>query len=149
MPGPEFSLQRWQLEIRSMCNRRNIRRWSFLFAVATLSTCGGETEPEVVDLSGSYLLLNAQLDGQPPLFPPLVEGTLVLTQTTFDLFVESVVPGIEPFDVSGTYSIDDGRWLQESDGEQVEGTYAVNGTQLTVDTTLGGQHMVSVWEKQG
>lgn len=127
-----------------------VRSWLFLLLLsAPLTGCSDSTQPNTEDLVGTYDLLSVQIVGQPALFPPAVEGTLELTETTFSLRVETVLPGVEDIDVNGTYEAQGGQWSQTSDGTTNVGSYELDGSELMIDTVLNEQNIITVWEKRG
>lgn len=120
---------------------------SLAAALALTGACGDDGTGPSVDLSGSYQLQSVTFPGQQPLTPPAAEGTLVLTQTTYN--VNITIAGNPPQQVSdqGTYSTSGSTWTQESsvNGSQAVGNFTLSGNQLTVNTTLQGLPVVSVW----
>ena len=131
-----------------MRGRRSVHSWwFFLLLLAPLTGCSDSNGPDMLDLVGTYVLQSLQIVGSPAIFPPAVDGTLVLTETTFSLSVDTVLPGAETIEVSGTYEAEGGEWSQTSDGIQNVGSYEFDGSELTIDTVLNEQDIITVWVK--
>lgn len=124
-------------------------------------SCDDEGPTNVVpppDLSGTYDL-SSFTQGGVTLNPPVVNGTIVVTETSR---TGSVATGTYALDITtpagqvidnGTYSIDtsDDSWSQDSStqGFQSVGTYSLVGSTLTVEVTApAAAANTSVWQKQ-
>jgi hypothetical protein len=124
-----------------------------LFAVVALFACGdddpaGTEEP---DLAGTYQLVSIAFQGQPALMPPVASGTFTLTATTYevDISIDLPPPNNQTIQDEGTYSINGTGWSQESSqgGVQSVGTFTFDGTRLEVNATTQGQTVATVWNK--
>ncbi|MCG6954651.1 MAG: hypothetical protein LJF04_01555 [Gemmatimonadetes bacterium] len=103
------------------------------------------------DLVGSYALASLTFEGQPTLQPPLANGSLVLSDTTYSLSINITVPGAEQqITDAGTYTVSGSNWSQTSSTLNIQsvGTYALASGTLTVDVTTAGQHVTTIWLKQ-
>jgi len=110
----------------------------------------GTNPPNEVDLSGTYDLVSVTQGGV-TLTPALgATGTLVLTQTTYDISI-TIPSQTGPMTTTdnGTYELSGDTWTQESanaGGFQGVGTYSLVGGTLTVVVTTAGVQVVSVWQ---
>ncbi len=120
-------------------------------AVLLAAGCGDESTGPSVDLTGTYDLESVTFPGQQPLTPPTAVGTLVLTQTTYDVNITIATNPPQQVSDQGEYSTSGNTWSQTSsvNGSQAVGNYTLSGTRLTVNTTLQGLPIVSVWLRRG
>ena len=118
--------------------------------VLTAAACNSEdpVEPPVEenpdDLSGSYTLvsINAVATGGATLIPPLVNGSMTLSQdsvsgtmATGTMTISITVSG-QTQELDGTYENNlDGTWSQDSNNVQATGTYTLAADTLTVVVT--------------
>jgi hypothetical protein len=142
--------------------RGDMRQWRVAsaavfatLAALALTSCknNDSTGPEGnADLIGSYSLASLTYEGQATLGPPFATGSMVLTDTTYSVSIDIVVPGTDPQHIadSGTYTVSGSNWSQTSSTLNVQsvGTYALASGTLTVDVTTAGQHVTTIWLKQ-
>lgn len=137
-------------------DRGSIRAFLRLFGIFLLAACGEDAvSPEpAAELAGSYDLSSVQIGSEPPMEPPVADGSLVLTrQGRYEL--EVVVdppdsPGVEIVD-EGTFEASGDSWAQEStvDGTQAIGTYELEGPRLAIDVTIRGLRIRTEWIRTG
>lgn len=120
----------------------------------TLVLAGCDTEGitvvDDVDLAGSYTLVSITFEGQPTLTPPAATGTLVLTETRYDVDITiQTEQGPNQISDEGSYEVDGNSWSQTSDDGDIQsvGTFELDGDVLTVDVTTQNQRVVNVWER--
>jgi hypothetical protein len=133
-----------------------------LVAVMVFAGCSDDEGPMNVvpppDLSGTYDLSSFTQAGV-TLNPPIVNGTIIVTETSRtgsvaagDYNIDITTPA-GPVQDQGTYSIDssDGSWSQDSStlGFQSIGTFSLVGSTLTVEVTApAAAANTSVWQKR-
>jgi hypothetical protein len=117
------------------------------FAASALLACSDddETGPST-DLSGSYTLQSFQQGDNPVLVPPVATGTLVLTETNYDVTIN--VGGQPVVNDEGTYTTNGNQFSQSGTLGQATGTFTQNGNTFSTDLTAGGIRIRSTWLKQ-
>ena len=121
-----------------------------LFATTLLAACSDDddgTGPDSTDLSGNYTLVSYAVGGV-TLTPPAATGTLVLTSTRYTITASI---GGQPINDNGTYTVNGNQITQTSDVLllQTVGTWTQSGNQFTIDVTVPVQgRVISVWQKQ-
>ena len=133
---------------------RSVRGLTALAAVAGLAgvaACGSSspTGPTNVSLAGNYTLTSFTEAGND--LTSVATGTLVLTDSTYNVhlaFQGNVVP---PVADSGTYTATSTGSFSETssvDGSQVTGTYTDANNMLTVNLTTVVGAITQTWQKQ-
>ena len=122
-----------------------------LTSVFTLAACSDDSQPGVVDLSGSYEV-TAIWQGQPGETPVLtpISGTAVLTTTTYQIDIPGVASSegdYEAFD-NGTFTQNGTTTVpgQPPFDTQCTGTYTLVNSVLTIDTVCQGSRTVTQLE---
>ncbi len=106
------------------------------------------TDPNGADLSGNYTLVSYKIGSAPALTPPVATGTLVLTSTRYTITASI---GGQPINDNGTYTVNGNQITQTSDVQPIQtvGTWSQVGSQFTIDVTVPVQgRIISTWQKQ-
>jgi hypothetical protein len=120
-----------------------------LVAALLVGACSDDdpTGSNGTDLSGNYTLVSYAVGGV-TLTPPAATGTLVLTSTRYTITASI---GGTPINDNGTYTVNGNQITQTSDVNPIQtvGTWTQSGNLFTIDVTVPVQgRVVSTWQKQ-
>ena len=116
-----------------------------LAAVALLACSDDDETGPSTDLSGTYTLQSFQQGDNPVLTPPVATGTLVLTETNYNVTINAA--GQQLVD-QGTYTTNGNQFAQSGTLGQATGTFTQNGNTFSTDLTTAAGRIRSTWLKQ-